>query len=80
LAKLHAALVPGGRAVALQFVSDADRTSPAAAADLSLALLATTPGGDVYTVAELARMFHNAGFRQTELHELRPERVVIGYR
>ena len=59
LAKVHAALVPGGRAVALQLVPDDARVSPPAAADLSLALLATTPGGDTYTFAELDQMFRH---------------------
>ncbi len=80
LARVHAALVPGGRAVALQFVPDDDRVSPPAAADLSLALLATTPGGDTYTFAELDQMFRHAGFPGTELHELPPLRVVMAYR
>ena len=80
LAKVHAALVPGGRAVALQLVPDDDRVSPPAAADLSLALLATTPGGDTYTFAELDRMFRHVGFPRTELHELPPFRVVMAYR
>ncbi len=80
LRKVHAALVPGGRAVALQFVLNDDRVSTPVAAYLSLALLATTPGGDNYTFSELDRMFCNAGFSRTELHELPPERVVIAYR
>jgi O-methyltransferase/methyltransferase family protein len=80
LAKVHAALVPGGRAVALQYVLRDDRIAPRAAVDLSLALLATTPGGDNYTFAELDRMFRSGGFARTELRELPPESVVIAYR
>jgi len=80
LAKVHAALVPGGRAVALQFVLNDDRTSTPVAAYLGLALLATTPGGENYTFGELDRMFRTAGFQRTELHELPPERVVIAHR
>jgi len=80
LTKVHAALVPGGRAVALQFVVNDDRVSTPVAAYLSLALLTTTPGGDNYTFGELDRMFRNTGFLRTELHELPPERVVIAYR
>jgi cyclopropane fatty-acyl-phospholipid synthase-like methyltransferase len=82
LARVHAALAPGGRAVALQFVANEDRASPPAAAALSLLMLATTPGGDTYTFSELDGMFRRAGFTRTELRELppSPERVVIGYR
>jgi len=80
LARVHAALVPGGRAVALQLIPDDDRVSPPAAADLTLALLATTPGGDTYTYAELDRMFRDVGFPRTELYELPPFRVVMGHR
>jgi hypothetical protein len=54
--------------------------SPAAAADLSLVLLATTPASDTYTFAELDRMFRRVGFPRTELHELPPMRVVMAYR
>jgi len=82
LAKVHAALVPGGRAVAMGFVPNEDRVSPPAHAAFGLAMLATTPGGDAYTFAELGGMFRDAGFARTELHELAPssERVVIAYR
>jgi O-methyltransferase domain/Dimerisation domain len=82
LAKIHAALVPGGRAVALGFMPNDDRISPPAHAAFSLAMLATTPGGDAYTVTELDRMFRRSGFARTELRELTPtsERVMIAYR
>lgn len=80
LAKVHAALVLGGRAVALQFVLNDDRVSPPAATGLSLGVLATTPSGDTYTFAELDRMFRTVGFRRTELHELPPEHVLIAHR
>ncbi len=82
LAKAHAALVPGGRAVTLGLVPNDDRVSPPAHAAFALAMLATTPGGDAYTVSELERMFHGAGFARTELRELEPtsERVMIAFR
>jgi len=82
LAKVHAALVPGGRAVALGFIPNDDRISPPTHAAFSLSMLATTPGGDAYTVTELDRMFRDAGFARTELRELAPtsERVMIAYR
>jgi len=80
--KLHAALAPGGRAVALGFIPNDDRVSPPAHAAFALTMLATTPGGDAYTVGELDRMFRTAGFAGTELHHLAPtaERVLIARR
>jgi SAM-dependent methyltransferase len=82
LQKVHAALVPGGRAVALGFIPDDDRVSPPAHAAFALAMLATTPGGDAHTVGELDRMCRAAGFAGTELHDLVPtgERVLIARR
>jgi hypothetical protein len=42
-------------------------------------MLGGTPGGDAYTFPELERMFANAGFAGSEMHELPPtiQRVVI---
>jgi len=82
LRKVHAALVPGGRAVALGFVPNDDRVSPPPHAAFGLTMLATTPGGDAYTVSELDRMFRSVGFVRTELHDLPPttERVLIACR
>src|SRR5712692_6140152 len=79
LRKIHAALAPGGRAVAYEFVPDEDRVSPPVAAKFSLMMLGTTPSGDAYTFSEYERMFRNAGFKASELHPLppTPERIVI---
>ena len=54
LRKVAAALKPGGRAVILEFVPNPDRVSPPMAAGFSLMMLATTPAGDAYTLAEIA--------------------------
>ena len=35
-------------------------------------MLATTPGGDAYTFAEIESMFRNAGFASSEMHDLPP--------
>jgi cyclopropane fatty-acyl-phospholipid synthase-like methyltransferase len=80
LAKAHQALVPGGRAVAVEFVPEEDRVSPPDAALFSLTMLATTAGGDAYTFAELEAMFQRAGFTTVEMHALppSPQRAVIG--
>jgi SAM-dependent methyltransferase len=72
LAKAHAALVPGGRVAAVEFVPHEDRVSPPDAASFSLAMLASTPAGDAWTLAEYERMFHAAGFARPTLHELTP--------
>ena len=82
LTKVHAALVPGGRAVVLGLVPNEDRVSPPTAAAFNLVMLATTAGGDSYTFSELERMFRQAGFDHTALHDLlpSPERVLVAYR
>jgi len=79
LRKVRASLKPGGRAVALEFIPEEDRVSPATAAAFSLIMLAGTPSGDAYPFSEYQRMFRNAGFSATELHELPPTffRVVV---
>ena len=72
LRRVHAALVPGGRAVALEFVPNEDRLGPELAVMFALNMLVHTPGGDAYTYAELERMFRNAGFSSCEVHPLPP--------
>lgn len=82
LRKVHAALVEGGRAITLEFVPNEDRISPPDAAAFSVMMLGGTPGGDAYTFSELERMFGNAGFTRSEIHQLPPsiEQVVISYK
>lgn len=82
LRKVHAALVPGGRAVTLEFVPNEDRVSPPVAAKFALMMLGTTPGGDAYSFFEYERMFRNAGFASSELHPLpaTPQQVVISHK
>jgi len=79
LRKAHAALKPGGRAVTLEMMPDANRVTPPEPAAFSLIMLVTTPGGDAYTFPEVEQMCRNAGFAASELHDLRPsfQRVVI---
>jgi len=72
LRKVHAALAEGGRAVTFEFVPNDDRVSPMGVAGFSLVMLASTPSGDAYTFAEFDRMFKNAGFSRSELHEVPP--------
>ena len=72
LRKVHAALAEGGRAVTLEFVPNEDRISPPDAAAFSVMMLGGTPAGDAYTFPELERMFANAGFARSEIHQLPP--------
>src|SRR5712671_3553575 len=56
--------------------------SPPTAAAFSMMMLATTPGGDVYTFAELESISKSAGFARVELAppEIGLDRLVIAYR
>jgi ubiquinone/menaquinone biosynthesis C-methylase UbiE len=82
LGKVHAALAPGGRAVIVEFIPDADRLGPPAAVRFALVMLAGTPAGDAYTFSEYQAMLRHAGFSGARLHELPPSpaRVVIAER
>jgi ubiquinone/menaquinone biosynthesis C-methylase UbiE len=82
LRKVHRALKPGGRAVTVEMVPDESRVTPPDAAAFALVMLAGTPAGDAYTFAEYERMFRNAGFARSELHDLvpSPQRAVISHR
>jgi 2-polyprenyl-3-methyl-5-hydroxy-6-metoxy-1,4-benzoquinol methylase len=82
LRRVHAVLKPGGRVVVVEFVPDDDRRGPAASVMFGLVMLAATPGGDVYTFADYARMLTASGFRDATVHELPPSihRAVIATR
>jgi ubiquinone/menaquinone biosynthesis C-methylase UbiE len=82
LRKVHSALAPGGRAVTLEFIPNDDRVTPPQAASFSMMMLGSTASGDAYTFAELDKMFQNAGFARSEMHELPPtiQRVVISHK
>lgn len=81
LKKIRAALKPGGRVVALEFVPNDDRVSPPMAAGFSLVMLTTTPAGDAYTFRELETMYREAGFLRAEQHPIPtgPNTAVVGY-
>jgi ubiquinone/menaquinone biosynthesis C-methylase UbiE len=82
LRKVHAALGEGGRVITLEFVPNEDRISPPEAGAFSVMMLGSTPSGDAYTFPELERMFANADFTRSEIHQLPPsiEQVVISYK
>jgi SAM-dependent methyltransferase len=79
LRRAQAALKPGGRALALEFVPDEDRVSPPMAAGFALIMLLDTPAGDAYTFRELDGMFREAGFAPARLHAVpnSPQTVVV---
>lgn len=77
LRRVRAALAPGGRALTLDFVPNADRVSPPFAAAFSLTMLANTPHGDAYTLAEYETMFAEAGFSGLAAHPLPTPQTVL---
>jgi SAM-dependent methyltransferase len=78
LRKVAAALKPGGRVAILEFVPNEDRVTPPMAAAFSLTMLAGTPAGNAYTLAELRQMAMAAGFSNVTGHALSmPETVVV---
>jgi len=80
LKKVHAALKPGGRAAALEFVPNEDRVSPPMAASFSMTMLASTASGDAYTFRELEAMYREAGFGDVTAHPVAtgPHTIVLG--
>ena len=81
LKKVHAALMPEGRAAVLEFVPNEDRVSPPMAASFSLTMLASTASGDAYTLSELEAMYREAGFGGIRAHPVpnSPHTVVIAH-
>ncbi len=65
LKRMKAALKPGGRVFTLEFVPNEDRVTPPMPATFSMVMLASTPGGDAFTLSEFERMFSEAGFAST---------------
>jgi ubiquinone/menaquinone biosynthesis C-methylase UbiE len=68
LRRFCGALKPGGKALTVEFVPNADRVSPPMAAGFSLVMLADTDAGDAYTFEEYDKMFRAAGFRNCAFH------------
>jgi 2-polyprenyl-3-methyl-5-hydroxy-6-metoxy-1,4-benzoquinol methylase len=79
LEKIAGSLHSGGRVVILEFVPNDDRVTPPASAAFAINMLAGTPAGDAYTLAELDGMLTAAGFRSISGHPLPgPHTVVVG--
>ncbi len=72
LQKVRAALREGGRVAIADFVPNPDRISPPEPASFSFVMLAGTPEGDAYTLAEYKEMLQAAGFGVVESHDLPP--------
>ena len=77
LRKINEALKPGGRVVILEFVPNSDRVSPPIPAGFSLTMLAGTPSGDAYTLAELQRQLEDAGFGAVSAHQLPTPQTIL---
>jgi SAM-dependent methyltransferase len=70
LRKIAAAVKPSGQVALVEFVPNPDRVTPPTAARFSLTMLAGTPEGDAYTLAELTDMLASAGFTRVQSHSL----------
>jgi len=70
LRKVAQSLKPSGQVALVEFVPNADRVTPPVAARFSLTMLAGTPEGDAYTLAELSQMLRGAGFGDAQSHAL----------
>jgi hypothetical protein len=80
--RAYAALAPGGRAITLEFIPDANRVSPPGTAVFALTMLATTARGDAYTFEEYDRLFCKVGFTRNEFHPLPPtiQQAVVSHK
>jgi SAM-dependent methyltransferase len=77
LARTHAALAPGGRAVIVDYMPGEDRVSPPYAAMFALMMLGTTPSGDSRTLAEYEAALRRAGFSRWKAVSLPPAEETI---
>jgi 2-polyprenyl-3-methyl-5-hydroxy-6-metoxy-1,4-benzoquinol methylase len=81
LKKVAQSLKPSGQVAIVEFVPNPDRISPPMAARFSLTMLAGTPEGDAYTLAELTSMLDAAGFGGVQTHSLpTPQTLVVARR
>jgi ubiquinone/menaquinone biosynthesis C-methylase UbiE len=78
LRRFYAALKPGGKALTVEFVPNADRVSPPMAAAFSIVMLANTDAGEAFTFEEYEQMFQAAGFKNCKLHPLAemPQQII----
>jgi ubiquinone/menaquinone biosynthesis C-methylase UbiE len=72
LRKARSSLAAGGRAVAVEFVVNADRVSPRFPVMFSFQMLGSTPQGEAYTAREFEEMGQAAGFGKVSTKLLPP--------
>jgi hypothetical protein len=72
LRRVRSSLSRAGRVLAVEFVPNADRVSPPLQAAFAFFALATSRGGDAYTVDDLDGMAHAAGFSGVSARPLAP--------
>jgi ubiquinone/menaquinone biosynthesis C-methylase UbiE len=79
LRKVKRTLAADGHALGIEFAPNEDRVSPPIPAMFAFWMLATTPGGDAYTAAELDAMARSAGFRGAKIRPfiVAPESLII---
>jgi 2-polyprenyl-3-methyl-5-hydroxy-6-metoxy-1,4-benzoquinol methylase len=70
LKRIASALKDDGIVLTFEHMPEEDRTAPTPAVMFALTMLATTPEGDAYTVAEYRKMFADAGISRTEVRDL----------
>lgn len=80
--RFHAALVPGGRMLVLDFIPNDDRVSPPLPASFALMMLANTPEGDAFTRGEYSAMLDQAGFATREFMDVpqSPQQLIVAVR
>jgi SAM-dependent methyltransferase len=72
LSRARRALTEGGRVLAVEFVPNEDRVTPAMPARFAYMMLGSTPSGDAYTRSELASMGREAGFTRALFKNAEP--------
>jgi cyclopropane fatty-acyl-phospholipid synthase-like methyltransferase len=77
IGKAYSALKPGGKLLVLEFVPDADRTTPPNVARFAVTMLCSTPSGNAHTFEDYRPLLDRAGFRTNEIRRLETQQSVI---
>jgi ubiquinone/menaquinone biosynthesis C-methylase UbiE len=81
MAKMHAALAPGGRLVIQEFIPDERRTTNEQAVMFAVTMLVWTREGDAYCRSDYEKWLKQAGFRKVTFHpQPEPGDVLIALR
>ncbi|MBL8229257.1 MAG: methyltransferase domain-containing protein [Bryobacterales bacterium] len=80
--RFHAALIPGGRLLVLEFVPNDDRVTPPLPASFSMMMLANTAEGDAFTRSQYTEMLQEAGFAACEFMDVpqSPQQLIVAVR